>query len=799
MTNPPPSLPPAEELALLDHELVRLDARRALLLTRRARLLTQARPPAADAGARATTRPAETSGPGAQNVLLILGGLLLTIAAVAFTAVGWGHLGIGGRAAVLGTVTLAAGLAPAVLLRRRLRSTAEAVAGLALALTVLDAYALRRVALAGTDPLAYTAGAAAVLAALWAAYGLAAGRLRPPLIASVAAAQLPLVLWSVSPEVTLPPEWALLGTAAFDAVLVVRATSPLIRRCAAAGLAVTGGPALLIGAFQSLSAHSPGAAAAPAALLVTAAAVALFAARRPPALAVALSVAAGLALVTAAGGPVRTVVPAGWAVPGYLLGAVALLGAVSLPRVRAAAPRGVVPGLAGAAAAVHALALLWALPLVALALTGPLVAPPAVWSGAAPGAREALGAGLPAVYPAAVPLVVLLVAAVPLALGRRPGPWPAVPARVRGAGAVVAWGGLFAVPAAFDAGHAATVAYHLPLTVGVLAVTAVRAASREAVAVALGCGLAGAASVTALALASRPATFAVLGALLAVSAGASVVSRAGNAVRAVLGCTAVAAAAALLLAGARAADLAPHHAGLLLLAVPAVTAVLGARAARHPVGLPLEWAGASAGLLAVVLAHGRLPVLALVLSLGGVIAAGTAVRPERRRVAAPVAGVLFVLAAWARLAVSGVAVPEAYSLPVTIPALALGALRRRRDPRASSWTAYGPGLGVTMVPSLLLVWGDSHWVRPLLLGLAALAVTLVGARRRLQAPLLTGAVVLALVALHELAPYVVQVVDALPRWLPPALAGALLLAVGATYEQRLRDARRVREGLGRLR
>ncbi|MGG8407618.1 SCO7613 C-terminal domain-containing membrane protein, partial [Streptomyces sp. 12297] len=87
----------------------------------------------------------------------------------------------------------------------------------------------------------------------------------------------------------------------------------------------------------------------------------------------------------------------------------------------------------------------------------------------------------------------------------------------------------------------------------------------------------------------------------------------------------------------------------------------------------------------------------------------------------------------------------------------------------------------------------------LLLGAAALAVTLAGGRLRLQAPLLLGGAVLVLVALHELAPYVVQVAGVLPRWLPPALAGLLLLAVGATYEKRLRDARRVREALGRLR
>jgi hypothetical protein len=160
--------------------------------------------------------------------------------------------------------------------------------------------------------------------------------------------------------------------------------------------------------------------------------------------------------------------------------------------------------------------------------------------------------------------------------------------------------------------------------------------------------------------------------------------------------------------------------------------------------------------------------------------------------------VLFVLATWVRLADSGVETPEAYTLPVTVLALGVGLLRRRRDPGASSWVAYGPGLSATLLPSLVAAWGDAHWQRPLLLGIAALLVTLVGARQRLQALLVLGGGVLALDTLHELEPYVVQVVDALPRWAPPALAGLLLLAIGATYEQRLRDARRLRRTLGRM-
>lgn len=187
------------------------------------------------------------------------------------------------------------------------------------------------------------------------------------------------------------------------------------------------------------------------------------------------------------------------------------------------------------------------------------------------------------------------------------------------------------------------------------------------------------------------------------------------------------------------------------------------------------------------------------LALCAVVAAGTALRPDRRPAAGYLAAALFVLATWVRLYASDVTTPEAYTLPVTVPALVVGVLRRRGDPEASSWTAYGPGLAATLLPSLAAAWGDTHWLRPLALGTAALAVTLVGARLRLQALLVLGGAVLALDTLHELAPYIVQVVGALPRWLPPALAGLLLLALGATYERRLNDARRLRESLGRMR
>ncbi|NED82456.1 hypothetical protein G3I76_20450, partial [Streptomyces sp. SID11233] len=97
----------------------------------------------------------------------------------------------------------------------------------------------------------------------------------------------------------------------------------------------------------------------------------------------------------------------------------------------------------------------------------------------------------------------------------------------------------------------------------------------------------------------------------------------------------------------------------LVLVVPALTVLLGARQKAHAVALPVELAGGAAALPAVGMAVGDLPSLALVLSLCAVLAAGTALRPERRPVAGYLATALFLAAAWVRLSASGVSAPEA--------------------------------------------------------------------------------------------------------------------------------------------
>ncbi|MGW5908809.1 SCO7613 C-terminal domain-containing membrane protein [Streptomyces bacillaris] len=869
--------PPAEELALLDRELAQLDARRAQLLTRRAWLVAALQPKAPDAPRWSTPplghgwapaqpwgavpKAAKPSAPrSAQNVLLTLGGLLLTVAAVAFTLVSWGSMGIGGRAAVLALVTVAALAAPALLLRRKLAATAEALAALALVLTLLDAYAIHAVATPDADGLTFTAIASAVLAALWAAYGLALGKLHLPLPAAVFFVQWPLLLgaWAAGAP-ALVVGWALLATAVVDGAIALRGKGLGVRVTAGIGLVVMGSAALLTGLGESLTAGSPLGAVLPGLLLLTAAVAALAGAWRAPSGYAQLGGAvAGLAAVAAVGGVLRAAVPGAWHVPVYLLCGPALLSVV-----RARLPRTAGRGVLLASGAVVAGALVWALPGVAAVLLGPVQLVAEVWAGAPDGFRGALGEAMAWSELAAAPLVLAVVAG---GLGAAYHRWPtlvrlAAPLAspgvkacdAAGAGALaLGWGAVLLAAATLGVPYPVAVALETVLVAGLLAVAVLGAGGRQAGAgaadaAAAGVGATGAAgsgsggavggsepyagtasagpsaggaagrggpsavavtslvlavggavSLGLLSLAAEPATYAVLGALTVLFAGAALRTR-PVVVQAVLAVAAVVWGTALTGCVAGSLGLAPHEAAPLLLVVPAVTVLLGARLRNHPVALPVELAGGLGALVAIGLAAPRAPFLALVLALCGVLAAGAAVRPERRPVAGYLAAVLFVTATWVRLAASEVSAPEAYTLPVTVPALVIGALRRRKDPEASSWTAYGPGLAVTLLPSLAVAWGDPDWPRPLLLGAAALVITLLGAKYRLQAPLLLGGAVLALVTLHELAPYVVQVAGALPRWLPPALAGLLLLAVGATYEQRLRDARKLKDMLGRMR
>ncbi|PPS76489.1 MULTISPECIES: SCO7613 C-terminal domain-containing membrane protein [Streptomyces] len=789
--------PPAEELRLLDAELWQLDARRSQLLARRAWLvaaLHRTQPSPAQASPQPPhTAPAppraETAAPSVQNALLVLGGVLLTLAAAVFTLVSWGHMGIAGRALVLGAVTVATLAAPVALLKRGLRSTAEAVAGLGLALTVLDAYALHAAALPGTGGTGYAAAATAVLAAAWTAYGLlpATSALRLPLPCALAAAQFPLLLGALAADAgPFVVTAALLVTAGLDAVAVVLLPAGAVRVTAVVGAYGVGGWGVAGAGWLSLTADGPVDASRAGALLLLAAAIAVGSARRGPGVghALGLAITAGLLVVGALGGVARSGLPSQWAVPAHLVVGIALLAAVRVERLPEAMRR----GLAWASGAVQALAVLWTLPVVAVVLLGPAGWLGRVWSGAPSDARAAVVVDAPWPPHAAVAPVVPVAVAAVLALAVRAQAWRS---RARLGAVGLLWATALILPAILEIPYVAGM-----LVLGVLtaaALYACRITSSAAQVTALVLALVTAAGLTLVSLASQSATLVVLSVLTVLFGAVSWRSD----VSPFTAPAALVSAAALASASGAAADWPASRTALPVLAVTAAAALLAARLGASRATVPVESVGAALGLFAVGLAVTDPPMLALVLALCGVIAAGTALRAERRPVGYA-ATALFVLAAWVRLAAWDVGTPEAYTLPVTVPALLVGALRRRRDPQASSWTAYGPGLAATLLPSLAAAWADPQWTRPLLLGGAALLVTLLGARHHLRAPLVLGGSVLTLVALHELAPYVVQVTGALPRWAPPALAGLLLLALGATYEQRIRDVRRMRQVLRRM-
>ncbi|MEV0593046.1 SCO7613 C-terminal domain-containing membrane protein [Nonomuraea cavernae] len=719
----------------------------------------------------------EVSAGAVQNLLLILGGLLLTVAAVVFTVVSWGLLGIGGRAAVLAGFTALALAAPAVLVRRGLTATAETVAGIAIALLLLDGYAARRVGLLGADAvelLDYAAGVCGLIALVLMAYARVVP-LRGPAPVAVVLAQpvLPLLIGDASATWLVA---MLVATAALDVALVRQGRAGVRTTAALCGSAVAT-LALLGGVPYALSADSAGQALGRSAPLIALALLGAFVARslaRPGKVegevwASLVTVGTTLALIAALAAPAQSVLSTDWRPLAYLVPAlVVALAATWLPwrRVRLTAM-----ATGGSVALLTALTLL---PRLVATLVTPLAWLDTLWRGTwdgGPWPAEGMRDGGPWLGEVTSPVDVvvlgalaagLLVAAVRLssrgvaaraalpgsASGGRPVRTAVIGALVSGTLAVTV------APAAFAMAHPAAVAVQVVLAAA-LAVAALLARTPWwAVACAV---VAGAASVEAVAYAfgSKPATLIALP-ILAVPAAAVALAGRVTALR-VWGL-----GAAVLLLG------------------------LDAMAVGLAVGAPVRVAASVGCAVAGVLLLGR--------SLWAGRAGRDGVNLEWLRYTGTA---LLLLASWLRLWAGEVTVVEAYTVPCSLVLLGFGWWRRRSAP-VSSWAAYGAGLSFTMLPSMVAVYADTEWRRSLALGVLALAVLLAGARSRLQAPTVIGGVTLAGVVVRELAPYVSEMLLTVPRWVPIAVGGLLLVLVGATYEARKRDLKRLRDSLARM-
>ena len=651
----------------------------------------------------------ETSSRAVQNLLFTLGGLLLGVAAIVFTAVAWSQFGVTGRATLLAAVTVVALAVPPLALRRGLTATAETVAAVGVLLTLLCGYAAWSVDLFGLahgSPARYAGAVCLLTAAVAAGYALVTG-LRGPRWQALLIFQpaLPLLL---SPSHPGPAVWSLTfgAIAAVDLAVRRARVAPLAYAGAILATLLAALPAVISG-FRTLGAsqpffHAAWLAAVPYAgwtlpassAVVTAVLFATVPPRLRPASLVAGAVAVALAL------------PAGLHLPWWnapIIDLVVVAGALTLAARRAA------PALHAPAARAAALP----------AAASP-AAPSAAASAVTVGTRAATSA-------TAITFVTQLVAALLLAA------------------------------------HALTAAFGRP---------AVAAGTLIALAL-LGVGLAIRAQHPALAGAGLFTALVALPPIAWTGTAAFALAPATQALS-------VTAAAALTLLLIALADKPVAAAGAF-----AAAASVARRAAIVPAGLTL---------LAVLpgLAHGvgTTVVLGLILVAGAAVGAAGGTRVARGSAAA----VAVAVGLDATITRSAGTVLESYVIVASGLALA-AALLAKRD-HSSSWTTYGPALIIGLLPSLgtVLTNDEGQHLRRLLLGIAALAILLVGARVRLRAPVIAGGTTLAVVALHELA----LVWDLIPRWIPLAAGGLLLVLLAATLESRRRDLTRFRHAIGRM-
>ncbi|GAB2960352.1 hypothetical protein GCM10027280_56460 [Micromonospora polyrhachis] len=309
-----------------------------------------------------------------------------------------------------------------------------------------------------------------------------------------------------------------------------------------------------------------------------------------------------------------------------------------------------------------------------------------------------------------------------------------------------------------------------------------------------GAGLAGA-------LAARNLTLFTLGAAVGVGAVAALAGRTQSA--RILGWLFAAIMAQLfVLTAGLVAGLAPVWSAFGVLAVGAALLVAAATLPRlrHPAATreaaTVEWSGYAAALIAGALAFDSPRHIAALLAAWGAVLGISATRPGRRVVERRI---LFwaavgceITAWWLLMTVSDVALPEAYTLPFAALALLVGVLELRHRADLSSWVAYGPALVAAFVPTLVIVLSTStSTLRQVLLLLGAVATLIFGSMRRQQAPVVVGATVTAIAALHALA--------TVGPWLVLIPVGVVLLVLGASNERRRRTQERLRGALRGMR
>jgi hypothetical protein len=305
-----------------------------------------------------------------------------------------------------------------------------------------------------------------------------------------------------------------------------------------------------------------------------------------------------------------------------------------------------------------------------------------------------------------------------------------------------------------------------------------------------GAGLAGS-------LATRAGTLTALAVLAAAGATAAAVGRDPNA-RKVAWFVTAAAAFAFPVTALATADGQLRTGAFFVLAVCGALSGASWQLARFPKRRPeaavVELTVAIGATFALLLSLSSPRHAAAVLTIWGLLLGVAALRRDRtprlRQWLVRAALVAELFASWVLLYSVQVALPEAYTLPFAAIALLAGALELRNNNQLSSWLAYGPALVGGFAPSVALVLiGHDAVARWVTLFAVAVLTVIVGSSRGLRAPVMTGGVVVVIVAVAEMIRFLVR--GQIAGALLVALAGGILVGFGARSEQRRRARREI--------
>ncbi|MBM0126307.1 SCO7613 C-terminal domain-containing membrane protein [Pimelobacter simplex] len=729
--------------------------------------------------------PAGVSFASVPKILLGLGAFCLLVAAVIFLAVSWSSLGVGGRTAVLGGLTLATGAAALLLHRVGLRIAGESLVVVALGMLALDVVGAGAAGWFGdAGAAAVTSAAGGVVALAGVVLGLVRVSGQPRLVAPQVIAGLGLVI-GYAGAVGATEHRLVAGhvvTAVGVAVVVLaRRTDALVLLWSAAAAAAIAWLGTAGGAFveslvtpdlRQLWVDGTG-----WSLLVSGAALLLpgAVARHRELLLAGASGAAMLVTVVltlpCVDTDARTV---GLVALGTTAAWVLAVGVLPRPaRVVAVAPAG-----AGS------------LVLLALAAVTTGVALDR-WSRVGEVFDHPFGVRLTSPDATTEPLLLvpsLLAVLAGIALVDRDRTRRTLPAWCRVAG-LVAGAGAATTVASYDVPLAAPLA-----VLALVALGAVAGARLTTGTEATAWAVAGAVTTAGVGLGALPSEGLVVATLAPLAAALVALAVLGRqpATRVVAG---LSTPAAVGLTTASASMVVANDLAWLSVPVLLAVGVLALALPRLEIEVPAIVVAALALPVSLVTVADTGGYAALWLTVAGFLLGATALLHETRRGCAVAGTVLLLLASWVRLADLDVTAPEPYTLPLAVGLLGLGAWRLQRSAAVGTIEALLPGLLLATLPSLLWVLADPVSLRALALGAACLVLTIAGAAMRWSAPLVVGATVGATVVLRELGPYAGE----FPKWVWIGLAGALLTVVGITWERRLLDVRQAVGFLGRLR